>query len=306
VDRVVPHSSTADPVPVAARSAPETERALPSETNREADRETNPAAPEILIPAFVGPDGRDSFGRGVDEGSVAIAASEDRAVRREREALWLASRSAYRDPHAAKALLDEMVKRQGWTSTAARLRPDPTQLGALHGRSGLFAGRWAKLERAGALGSANAIASHLESIGEAEAKAARAYRASVAARREADATPVPKLSARAEAAVAALGAASDEAGRADLWRGLTTDKVLSPELERFSAAVRQRFGEDAVRAMLRVKGGIVDAPSVPRAHQAALATVSRTIHTLRQGKRAEDAERLTQRQTLGSRARMRP
>jgi hypothetical protein len=187
-----------------------------------------------------------------------------------------------------------------------RAGPHPTRCGALHGQSGLFAGRWAKLEPAGALGSANGIASHLERIGAAEVKAARTYRASVAAQCEADATPIPKLSARAEAAVTALAVAPAEHVRAELWRGLTTDKVLGPEIERFSAAVRQRFGEGTVRAMLRSRGDLVGAASVPRAHQDAIATVSRTVHTLRQGERANDAERLTQRQTLGSRARMRP
>jgi hypothetical protein len=95
-----------------------------------------------------------------------------------------------------------------------------------------------------------------------------------------------------------------------LWRGIMADQTIGPELRRFSAAVRQRFGDDTVRAMLRSRGGSVEAVSVPRAHQAALATVSRTVHTLQQGERASDrqveAKRLTQRQTLGSRARMRP
>jgi hypothetical protein len=300
-------SSAADPVPAAARPTHETARQPTRATDGEAaDRETNQAAPEILIPAFVGPDGRDSLGRGVDESSIAIAVSEDRVVRREREALWLALRTAYRDPHAAKASLDEMVKRQGWTSTAARLGPDPTQLGALHGKSGLFAGRWAKLERAEALGSANALASHLERIGAAEAKAAQTYRASVEAQREADATPIPKLSARAETAVAALAAASDEAVRADLWRRLAIDKVVGPELERFSAAVRHRFGEDTVRGILRSRGDLAATPSVPRQQRLAATAVSRTVHALREGERADTAERLTQGQTLGSRARMRP
>jgi hypothetical protein len=94
--------------------------------------------------------------------------------------------------------------------------------------------------------------------------------------------------------------------RTPLWRGLTTDKVLGAELKGFSDAVRRRFGEDTVRAMLRAKGGSVDAASVPRAHQAALGSISQAVHTLRQGERADDAERLTQRQTLGLRSPMRP
>jgi hypothetical protein len=302
MDREVARPSAAYPASPAARPTRETE----SEPPRETTGETELAAPEILIPPYVGPDGRDSLGRGLDDASIAMAAAEDRTVRREKEVLWLSLRGAYRDPYAAKVLLDEMVKRQGWTSTAARLRPDPSQLGALHGRSGLFAGRWTKLERAGALGAAGGVASHLKSIGAAEAKAALAYRESAEAQRKADATPVPKLSVRAEAVVVALTVAPDETARAALWRGLATDKVLGPELAHFSAAVRQRFGDDTVRAMLRAKGGSVDAASVPRAHRSALSSVSRAVHTLQQGERADDAERLTQRQTLGSRARMRP
>ena len=126
------------------------------------------------------------------------------------------------------------------------------------------------------------------------------------ARREADATPIPKLGARAEAAVVELVAAPDETARAALWRGLATDQTIGPELRRFSAAVQQRFGDDTVRAMLRNRGEPVEAASVPRAHQAAFATVSRTVHMIRQGERADDAQRLTQRQTLGLGARMRP
>jgi hypothetical protein len=76
----------------------------------------------------VDPSGRDSIGRGLDPGSIAAFVAADRTVRREREALSYYLLGAYRDPHAAKAQLDEMVKRQGWTSTATRVAPDPTQL----------------------------------------------------------------------------------------------------------------------------------------------------------------------------------
>jgi hypothetical protein len=154
--------------------------------------------------------------------------------------------------------------------------------------------------------AASAVAPSLERIGEAEAKAALTWRASVEAQREADATPIPKLTARAQAAVTALAAATDEKTQAELWRGITADQTIGPELRQFSAAVQQRFSDDTVRAMLRGRGGPVESASAPRAHQAALATVSRTVHTLRQGERADDAQRLTQRPTLGLGARMRP
>jgi len=257
--------------------------------------EGSSAAPEMLIPPHVDPEGRDSLGRGLDEDSIVIAAAADRTVRREKEALWLALRTAYRDPYAAKAQLDEMVERQGRASTAARLRPDPGQLGTLHGRSGLFAGRWAKLERAAAIGSASGVAFHLENIGEAEAKAARAYRASVEAQRKADATPVPKLSARAEAAVTALAEAPNETARAGLWHAFAADKALTTEVDRVTTAVRQRFGDDMIRAMQRAEGGPVAAPSVPRQHRGVLNAISQTVHALTEGERANARQAETQR-----------
>ena len=70
------------------------------------------------------------------------------------------------------------------------------------------------------------------------------------AQRQADATPVPKLSERAQAAVATLAAAPDQKVRAELWRGITT----GAELRQFPAAVQQRFGDDTVSAMLRSGG----------------------------------------------------
>jgi len=122
--------------------------------------------------------------------------------------------------------------------------------------------------------------------------------------------PIPKLSARAEAVVAALAVAPDDKARAGLWRGIAADQGASAELRSFSTAVRQRFGDDTVRAMLRSQGRAVEAPSVPRQHQDALTVVSRTVHALQEGEFASasqaQTERLTQRQSLGHRPRLRP
>jgi hypothetical protein len=261
------------------------------------------ATPEILIPGYVDPSGRDSLGRGLDAGSVAAVVAADRTARHEREALSYYLLGAYRDPHTAKAQLDEMVKRQGWTSTAARIAQDPMQLGELRGRTGLFASARAKAERAMAEGTAGAIAPGLERIAAAEARAALTYRDSVAAQRKADAIPIPKLSERAEAAVATLAAAGNEKARASLWRSVTADPALGPELQHFSDAVQRRFGAETVRAMLRSQGGLAEAPSVAREHRTALAGVSRAVHTLKQGEFADISEvaheRLVQRRELG-------
>jgi hypothetical protein len=245
------------------------------------DRETR-AAPEFMIPGYVGPSGRDSLGRGLDRESIAAVVAADHTVQHEWQALSDYLRGAYRDPHAAKSQLDDMIKRQGLTSTAARIAPDPTQLGELRGRTGLFARSQAKIDRSMAEGTTSAIAPALHRIEAAEARAAEGYRRSVEAQLRADATPIPKLSERAEAAIAALATAPDEKTRATLWRGLTTDQTLGPELQRFSDAVRQRFGDEIVRAMMRSQGEPTEAPSVLRPYQAALAGVSRAVHTLKQ------------------------
>jgi BID domain of Bartonella effector protein (Bep) len=246
----------------------------------------------------------------VDETTIAVAVAADRTVQREREALPHYLAGAYRDPYAAKARLDEMVKRQGWTSTAARIAPDATQLAELRGKVGLFTGSKAKAERAMAERAANAVAPSLERIGATEAQAARTYRENVENQHKADATPIPKPTARAEAVMATLTAAPDEKARAELWRGIAADQTIGPELRRFSAAVQQRFCDDTVRAMLRNRGGLVEAASVPREHQAAFATVSRTVHTLKTGEHAgarqADAARLAQRQALGYRRGLKP
>ena len=264
------------------------------------------AAPEVLIPAHTNPEGRDSLGRGLDEDSIAAVVAADPAVRKEKEEIWFSLRHAYRDPYAAKAILDEMVKSQGRSSTAARLAPNPAQLGQLLGRSGWFAGQGAELERAAAMGAARGVVYHLTRVSEAEARAARIYRASVEAQRKADAIPVPGLSPRAEAGVAAIAAAPDERVRADLWRAFTADKALAAEVDGLMTAVRQRFGDDMIRAMHRADGGPVEVPSVPRQHRGALNAISRTVHALREGERASarqaETQRLAARQGLSARA----
>jgi len=157
---------------------------------------------------------------------------------------------------------------------------------------------------------AAAVVASLERIAAAETRAAGAYRESVEAQRKADATPVPKLSARAEAAVASLAAAANEKARAELWIGITADKAIDAELRRFWDAVRQRFGDDTVRDMLRSEDRLVEVASVPRQHGAAMAAVSRITNTLKQGEwasaRQAEAQRLTQRQTLGYRRGLKP
>ena len=147
------------------------------------------------------------------------------------------------------------------------------------------------------------MVSSLDHIAKAETKAAQAYRGSVEAQRQADAVVIPKLSERAEAVVVRLTMAPDDAARAAVWRAMTADAAVAQEVAGFREAVRQRFGDDAVRAMMRSYGGTIETASVRPEHRAALGVVSRTVHVLSAGEFARESqvrtERLAQRQALG-------
>ncbi|MET3597994.1 hypothetical protein ABID26_007421 [Mesorhizobium shonense] len=97
----------------------------------------------ILVPAFdgQGADGirRDSLRSGLGDRSVAAAVSEDAQVRRELADRTIYLQTAYRDPKAATARLDEIIARDDATSAARRLASDPAQLGELRSRDGFFA-----------------------------------------------------------------------------------------------------------------------------------------------------------------------
>ena len=194
-----------------------------------------------LIPPNARSDGRDSLGRGTTAGEVAAAVAADKSVQREREARWSYLQGAYRDPHAARAALDELVKAQGWTSAASRVAADPLQLGELRGKEGLFAGAKARAERAAAQRAAGAIGASLERIGAAEARAERTYRTSVEAQRAADATGIPRLSETAMAAIGAMSMAKEDRERAEAWRAAqakSRSPASWPHLRRGGTAVR--------------------------------------------------------------------
>ena len=252
--------------------------------------------------------GRDSFGRGTSPGEIAATVAADKAVQREREARWSYLQGAYRDPHAARAALDELVKSQGWTSAASRIEADPLQLGELRGKEGLFAGAKARAERVAAQRAAGAIGSSLERIGEAEARAERTYRTGVDAQRAADATGIPRLSTAAEAAIGVVAAAPDEKARAEAWWAVQADERVAGELRAFGAAVQQRFGEEGVRTMLRAGGqpGAVTAASVAPEQRPELDRVAELTIALKAGERASaslaqrqaDSERQPQRRGM--------
>lgn len=106
--------------------------------------------------------------------------------------------------------------------------------------------------------------------------------------RAADATGIPRLSAAAEAAVSAMAVAKDETVRAAAWRAMQAHTQVAGELQAFRVAVEQRFGEEGVRAMLRVEGrpGAVAAASVMPEQRPALDKVAGLTTALKTGERA--------------------
>jgi hypothetical protein len=225
----------------------------------------------------------------------------DPQVRREREALGDYLRGAYRAPEVAGQRLEELVDRQGWTSASSRVFADPGVLGELRGRTGIFASRAAQDERQRATYLVTSVAAGMDGVGKAEAQAAGAHRAAVAAQLKADATGIPRLSAKAEAAVGAMRQASGDAGRAAAWRAAQSDQAVAEELRRFEQAAWRRLGEDGMRALLRGEGRAEAAahPSVPHEQEAALGRVAAITGGLRQAEGAAERQVSAQRQQLG-------
>jgi Ti-type conjugative transfer relaxase TraA len=314
--------ATADELPEALRAKAEprvddgsTADAKSAETARRSSGQASVTAPEpsasapeggagegVWIPAFVDRHGRDSLGRRLDAASVAAAVGRDGRVADEQAAVTAYIAAAFRDAPAARERLDKLIARDGLTSTALRIAAEPTVLGELQGRDGLLAGRAARAERERALKVTAALVASLNRLGERQAEAGKAYVASVEAQRAADATPIPKLSDKAEAAVAAITAAGSSEERAKVWRAAQADENVAGELKRFSAAVRQRFGADGVRTMLRAAhaGQAVAHASVPDVYRDALRQVARAMRAVTAGEQvqARETQKLAEAQRL--------
>ena len=311
------HESTGDDGSTPQKKAVDRPDNVPSPKERTASGSDSPAdaaqkvKPGILIPAFdgMGADGirRDSLGRGLDDKSIMAAVDGNADVQRERADRSIYIQTAYRNPKAATERLDAIIANDGATSAARRVASDPTQLGELRGREGLFAGAKAREERETAMAAAAAIGPNVSRTAEAEGRAAQAYRGEVEKQMTADATAVPDLSDRAKAALGSVAAAKDDKGRAEAWSKIEADKDIQREVEAFTKAVETRFGEDGARAMLRAEaaGTAHGHGSVSKAQQSALDVTAKLYTTARAGERElsrqAETERLSERQTQGER-----
>ena len=248
--------------------------------------------PAVLIPPFIS-EGRDSLGRSLDAASLTAAVAGDAAVIRAGAERATYLRSAYRDPEAATRRLEALLARDGATSAANRVAAEPESVGALRGRSGLFAGARSRDERQAARAAAAALGSSLTRTAEAETRALQAYRAAVAAQILADATAIPALSREATTVLKAVTTQATGEASPNTSPGAAVPKEIEREIRTFRAAVEARFGTAGARALLR--GEAADPVSVPEEHRHALAAVGRLYRAAYRMDAAREREVMAQR-----------
>jgi Ti-type conjugative transfer relaxase TraA len=266
---------------------------------------------KFLLRSFeaVGADGirRDSFGRALDEGSIAAAVSRDADVQRERSARSIYVETAYRDPKAATQRLDDIITRDGPTSAAQRLSADTSLVGELRGREGLFAGARARDERTDAEQAAAAIGPNIVRTAEYENRAAQAYRGDVEKQMRADAVEVRDVSGRAKAALGKVAMAKDDRERAEAFKAVSADQEVSREVATLRKSIEARFGEDGAREIARATASrtTLEHPSVPKSEQGRLGEAAQLYSAARSGEVASrqeaEIERLAARESQSTR-----
>ncbi len=306
------HGPAADDRAVAGKT--EDRQAVPDARNQEASLSTTanrPADVRVLIAAFqdVNADGvrRDSFGRSIDERSIAAAVSRDADVQRERDARLIYLETAYRDPKSAARRLDDIIARDGPTSAAQRISADAELLGELRGREGFFAGAKAREEREAAHRASEAIGPNVVRTAEFENRAEQSYRGEVEKQMRADAVVVRDVSDRAKAALGKIATAKDDRERAEASKAMSADQEVSREIATFRKSIEARFGEDGAREIARATASrtAFEHPSVPKSEQGRLGEAARLYSAARSGEVASrqqaETERLAARESQSPR-----
>lgn len=292
----------------------ETRQSVPGARNEEGSPGTTadrPADVRVLIAAFqdvnAGGNRRDSLGRALDERSIAAAVSRDADVQRERDARPIYLETAYRDQKAAARRLDDIIARDGPTSAAQRISADAGLLGKLRGREGFFAGARARDERAAAEQAATAIGPNIVRTAEFENRAAQAYRGDVEKQMKADAVEVRDVSDRAKAALGKIAVAKDDRERAEAFKVVSADQVVSREIATFRKSFEARFGEDGAREIARASASNkpFEHSSVPKSEQGRLGEAAKLYSAARSGEVASrqqaETERLAARESQSTR-----
>jgi hypothetical protein len=264
--------------------------------------------PAPLLPAWrdTTGQGRDSFGRGTSQADLVRVADQDPAALREVEAQKRAMQAAYRDPEAAAGALDALIQKSGndLRAAAQTLRQDgPEALGALRGREGWLASEAAKTERIYARNAARTVPASLDQQAGARDAAARDHTTAVEQQRTRHAVTAPGLSRASLAVLDNVRIALDATERQDdgerydaklrrreeavagVWTAGRADPRVAGELDRFMAAVGQRFGEAGMRDASRAAGqaGRMTVPGAGPEQQAGLDVLARSFQRGREG-----------------------
>lgn len=195
----------------------------------------------------------------------------------------------YADPQRAFRAIDfeAMLKNAGAaSSTLAKIAVSPQTFGALRGLGGMLAWRSDKKDRERALANAGALSRDLECYLRLRHQAERKHQAEERTLRTKLAIEIPALSSRA---MQALMQARDAIGRSDgqtALQGVHSDSNVRAELERFSKAVSERFGERAFLGIAAkdAKGELFNqvASRMTEAQKADLRTAWSALRTIQQ------------------------
>lgn len=186
-----------------------------------------------------------TYPKSIDQ-AVEEKLSADPALKKQWEEVSMRFTRVYAQPEAAfkAANVDAMLSDQAAAAkTISRIATEPEAFGALKGRTGVFASRADKSDRDRALRNvtplADSISDYLRLRGDAER---RNHAEELAVRRQV-ALEIPALSANAKTVLERVRDAID---RNDLPAGLDyalADRQVKAELEGFTKAVTERFGE---------------------------------------------------------------
>ena len=237
---------------------------------------------------------------------IKAVVSADADAGREREALGRYLEGAFRDPQAARTRLDALIETHGPTSASVRLAADPSQLGDMRGRAGVFAGASARQARIQAERVAGAIGPAVSRLAEAERAAAKRFMTDSDDKRQALSTGVPRLSPAAQAAIERIARAKDDPTQVEAWKAVRADRQIAGEIDGFMTAVEQRFGAQGMRALDRT--GQFAGMKVDADERVAISEIGRVVQTVRGAELNSTA--VSQRQVAGERigkgARLKP
>ncbi|MBZ9603375.1 Ti-type conjugative transfer relaxase TraA [Phyllobacterium chamaecytisi] len=185
-----------------------------------------------------------TFAKSIDQ-AIEDRVTADPGLKKQWEQVSSRFHLVYAEPERAfKAVnIDAMLKDGNVAkATLATIRSEPEQFGALKGKTRIFASRTDKQERETAETNAPALARDLERYLRQRAEAERKFEVEERAGRLKVSTDIPALSANAKQTLEWVRDAIDRNLPAGLEFALA-DRMVKAELEGFSRAVAERFGE---------------------------------------------------------------